>query len=94
MVEGVRWFTWLDPVFYAFRALIPNQFVCDEAPCPTLLVPSSLGVRSVDRYQYVSGKYEVYAHDSLKNVGFLAVFILVFQVLGILATRYIRHIVR
>jgi hypothetical protein len=28
MFIGAKWFCFIDPIFYAFRAIIPQQFVC------------------------------------------------------------------
>lgn len=54
-------------------------------PCPPL---------QVDRRELVDSLYEINITQVWANVGYLAIFVGVFQVLNILATSYIRHIVR
>ena len=72
--------------------------MCQAAPCPTVLVPivTPAGVKTlpVDRYTYVSTKYEVYEEKAWENLGYLAIFILAFQVMAFVSLRYVRHISR
>jgi hypothetical protein len=96
-VAGARWFTWIDPILYAFRALIPIHFRCleaNQALCPTIVVPSRAGPRTVQRSSYVRDTYDVHVDDVWISLGYLAIFIAVFQLLAMLATRYIKHISR
>ena len=81
----------LPPSRYAFRALIPIHFFCQGAGCPTLIVPQ-VGVQGL--YAYVSTKYELDYFARWENLGYLAIFVAVFQLFAVMATRYIRHIVR
>ena len=91
-----------DPITYTFKALIPQQFQCtaaDAAQCPKIttavVLPSgSFTQVSVDRYAFVSSKYEVYAEEAWDNVGYLALFVVVFQLMAFWSLRYVRHISR
>ena len=51
-------------------------------------------VFNLDRYDYVSQKYDVWWDQEWINLGYLAIFIAVFQVLALYGTNKIRHIVR
>lgn len=97
MDAGASWFCWIDPITYAFRALIPPHFYCEgglAAGCPTVSVLQSSVEVILDRYSYIADKYEVYYDSRWANLGYLAIFIAVFQTLNILATRFVRHINR
>jgi hypothetical protein len=72
MAAGVRWFCWIDPVFYSFRSLIPSQFYCDPAvdgPCPIIKVVTSNGLVPIDRYTYVSQKYDLRYEERFESLG-------------------------
>ena len=88
----------LSPTGYAFRALIPLHFHCEggaAAGCPTVLFPDPVkGVITVDRSSLVDSLYELEYARVWENIGYLAIFVGVFQVLNVLATTYVRHIVR
>lgn len=95
---GARWFCWIDPITYAFRSLIPQQFYCASdgygAACATVGQITTAGVINVDRYLYVSTKYDVSFSDQWNSLGYLAIFIIVFQLFAFRSTRVVRHIVR
>jgi hypothetical protein len=90
--------SYIDPVNYAFRALIPPQFYCEggvSAGCPTIQVPDPvLGLLTVDRNAFVEALYDFKYDSRWDQLGYLAIFIIVFQASSILATRYVRHISR
>ena len=123
MAAGARWFCYIDPITYAFKALIPQQFYSGSdgpgaqsvllsgptPPCSPGLPPGFPcgGVKAggavvlngnvvfgVDRYTYVSQKYDVWFDAEWTNLGYLAIFIVVFQALALYAINRIRHIVR
>ena len=127
MAIGARWFCYIDPITYAFKALIPQQFyagsdgpgaasVILSGPTPIcgLTPPGFVGpctpdgsveqggavilngvtVFYMDRYAYVSQKYDVWFNEEWTSLGYLAIFIAVFQLLGLYGIKYIRHIVR
>jgi hypothetical protein len=48
----------------------------------------------MDRYTYVSTLYGLDYSARWTNLGYLAIFIVVFQFGHLLATKYVRHIVR
>ena len=96
MAPGARWFSaWFDPITFAFRALIPNQFACPtdggQAPCGTLV--DLLG-RTVSKYAYVSDKYDVQIGAVWSSIGYLVLFFAAFETCSIVALRYVRHINR
>ena len=124
MADGARWFCWIDPITYAFKALIPQQFYpgadgpgADRLllqgptpPCSSRVppgVPCGGGTKAggavvlngniifnVDRYDYVSQKYDVWFSEEWRNLGYLAIFIVVFQIFALYGINRIRHIVR
>jgi hypothetical protein len=124
MAPGARWFCWIDPITFAFKALIPQQFYAGAdgpgapsvllsgptppcsaqlpqgVPCGGSEMPGGAVVLNgniafnVDRYAYVSSKYDVYFEEEWASLGFLAIFIVVFQVFALYGINRIRHIVR
>ena len=97
MAPGAKWFAVIDPITYAYKAVIPAHFYCAggaTAGCPTISVPSSMGTIIVDRYTYVSQKFELSYDDRWNNLGYLAVFVAAFFGLAIVATWRCRHIRR
>jgi hypothetical protein len=99
MFAGAQWFCYIDPIVYTFRALIPQQFQCNSGTCTKIIIPRLLPSGAfapilVDRYQYVSTKYEVYTEAMWASLGYLALFILAFQVMAFFSLRYVRHISR
>ena len=113
MVEGARWFCYIDPITYAFKSVIPQQFYCGpgnagvscnvlSGPLPPkgdigpggAVVLNGKFVFNVQRYDFVKDKFDVDFHDQWNNLGNLAIFIAAFQVLALLATWRVRHIVR
>ena len=95
MPAGSKWFTYIDPITYAFKAVIPIHFWCDAgAACPTVLVPSTRGLVQQDRYAYISEKYEIYYGQRWESLGYLALFFVAFQLLSFVAVARCRHIKR
>ncbi len=99
MPAGTQWVSMIDPVYYAFRALIPPHFWCDVsapgAQCPTIKVPSPKGgLVTMDRYAYVAATYDVSYADRWTNFGYIWIFIAIIQVGVFYNVRYKRFIVR
>ena len=124
MVIGARWFCYIDPITYAFKALIPQQFYPGSdgpgavqvilsgptPPCSPGLpagIPCGGGVKTggaillnggtsffVDRYTYVSQKYDVWFDAQWASLGYLALFIVAFQLMALYGINRVRHIVR
>lgn len=94
MAAGARWFCWIDPITYAFRAIIPPQFFCEGPNCPLINNVTPQGTTVLDRYAFISSKYDVYEVDRWTNLGYLAIFIIFFQLCAWLATRVVRHLTR
>ncbi len=99
MPPGAKWIYHIDPIGYAFRALIPLHFECDQkvSACPTISVPdpsSPTGLSIVDRKTFVYENYELSYADVWPCIGYCSIFILVFQILNIYATYTFRHISR
>lgn len=124
MAIGARWFCYIDPITYAFKALIPQQFypgsdgpgaphVILSGPTPPCTpglppgIPCGGGIMTggaillnggtsffVDRYTYVSQKYDVWFDAEWQSLGYLAIFIAVFQLLALYGINRVRHIVR
>ncbi len=94
---GSKWFTTIDPILYAFRAIITPHFYCAEhgtPACPTIATISPYGSVQVDRYEYVASKYELDYSQIWASVGYLSIFVAVFQALALIFTRYLRHLTR
>ena len=85
---------WIDPITYAFRAVIPTHFYCEGVDCPTITVVNDDVLTDEDRYTWIARKYDIDYNTRWENLGYLAIFIIVFQLAVILATRYVRHISR
>jgi len=48
MFWGAKWFCYLDPIFYAFRAIIPQQFVCGaDSPAFCASIPVAIPGTSI-----------------------------------------------
>ena len=87
MPPGSRWVNTIDPIGYAFKALIPLHFYCTGEGCPTL-------GGGLDRWAFVKDTYELSWEQVWPSIGWLALFILGFQILHVLAQRNLRHISR
>ena len=84
----------LRPLHYsAFRALIPGQFV-NGAVSVKVPNPSLTGFDILDRYVYVSSKYDLHFDERWVSLGYLTCFIAAFFIGAAIGTRYVRHIVR
>lgn len=93
MPPGSKWINTIDPIGYAFRALIPLHFDCQggtAAGCPTITVFEV----SVDRSDFVSSTYEVAVSQIWPSIGYMAIFIAVFQALNVFSTYRVRHLSR
>jgi ABC-type multidrug transport system ATPase subunit/ABC-type multidrug transport system permease subunit len=91
---GWRWANTIDPIRYAFTALIPAQFYCVATPtttCPTII---NLQGQSEDRFQYVEANFDAPYSMRWNNLGYLCIFLAVFQVFHLLALRFISHVKR
>jgi ABC-type multidrug transport system permease subunit len=48
MFIGAKWFCYVDPIFYAFRAIIPQQFVCGaDSPAFCASIPVAIPGTSI-----------------------------------------------
>ena len=55
---------------------------------------AAAGIVTADRYAYVSALYGIDFSQRWIQLGYLCIFIAVFQAGHLLATRFVRHIVR
>lgn len=94
MPVGIRWVTWIDPITYAFRAIIPIHFYCSDSICPTVEVPGVNGYTIQDMYTYVSDTYYVNYHEIWFNWGIMWVFFAGIYFAACYNTKYKRFIVR
>lgn len=88
MPPGARWVNTIDPIGYAFRALIPLHFYCTGADCPA--IPVAPG-KSLDRWAFVKGEYDLSYEDVWPCIGYLSLFVAAFQVFNIGAQVFIKH---
>jgi ABC-type multidrug transport system permease subunit len=79
MPPGARWVNTIDPIGYAFRALIPLHFVCTGADCPS--IPKLDSNERLDRWAYVKEQYDLSFEEVWPCIGWLSLFIAAFQVL-------------
>ena len=86
MPPGTHWIYVIDPVGYAFSAIIAPQFFCDSnvATCPSISVITPAGTYSVPTYNYVANLYSIDFNNRWNNVGYLTIFVLVFQYYNII----------
>ena len=94
MPVGTQWVTYIDPITYAFRAIIPLHFYCEGASCPTVEVPTITKTLIIDRYKYVKQTYDVDYFTSWTNNGYLFIFVVLIQIIAFVAARYKRLVVR
>ena len=84
----VRWVSYINPVAFALRALLPTIFACSggaAAGCPAILTATPAGLSSVDRAEFVEHYYGVDLSSTWTYVGALAAFILAMQLCARLA---------
>ena len=63
--------------------------------CPQISVPSpTLGFIEVDRYTYISERYEIYYEDRWRNLGYLTCFVVFFFCAGLIAAQVVRPLSR
>lgn len=100
MPPGAKWLNTIDPIAYAFRALIPLHF-CAAPACydPTIIAPSWLseevGVfQPYPRSVWVDNTYEVSSAQIWPCIGYLSIFVGVFQLIAFTGTNFVRHISR
>ena len=71
-------------ITYAFKAIIPQQFVCSEGSSRAMCNGSDIS----DKWAlYVNTAYEVNTPDQWNSLGYLALFILGFQFAAFLSVR-------
>ncbi len=81
------------PIPQAFRALIPLHFYCEggvSAGCPTIVAPDSVTQVPTlyDRSAYVDSTYELSYAAIWPSIGYMAIFVGVFQALNILSEQH------
>jgi len=99
MPPGSKWLNTIDPIAYAFRALVPLHFHCEGgagAGCATIVAPDAATQMPTvyDRSSYVNSTYELSYGDIWPSIGYTAIFIVVFQAANIFSTYRVRHISR
>lgn len=94
MPDGIRWVTWLDPIVYGFRAIIPIHFFCEGSGCPSIAVPSPNGLVMKQTYEYVVVTYDVDYHERWFNYGIMWIFFAGIILISMYNTKFRRFIVR
>jgi hypothetical protein len=89
MPAGARWVNTVDPIAYAFRALIPIHFYCTGDGCTKIGGPKPED--QIDRWVLVKGDYDISYEDVWPCIGYLSIFIAAFQVFNIAAQAFIKH---
>src|SRR5207244_2340196 len=93
---GWKWAHWVDPITWALEAIMPSQFVCTGSSCPTIQVYDSgtATIVTVQKFDYVENNYGMRYANRWRDAGFLAVYIVGFQILHLICVRYVSHIKR
>ena len=99
MPVGWRWAFFADPISHTIEALVPAQFVFDctaNVNCPSITVfdPKTNSYAQQDTLAYVEEQYALNYDNRWPDVGYLAVYIVGFQILHCLCVRYVSHITR
>ena len=89
MPAGARWVNTVDPIGYAFRALMPLHFYCTGASCPA--IPVAPNMPGIDRWQFVKDQYDLSYDDVWPCIGYLSLFIAAFQMFNLGAQSLIKH---
>ncbi|KAI8649633.1 ABC transporter CDR4 [Fusarium keratoplasticum] len=97
------WIKWINPIFYAFEALVSNEFHGREFECAAFIPPYGSGdsficeaVGSVPGQRFISGDNFIehnygYTHAHLwRNYGILTAFMVAFHCFYLVATEYVR----
>ncbi|KAJ7176335.1 ABC-2 type transporter-domain-containing protein [Mycena crocata] len=104
MVKWFRWINYINPVAYAFEAIMVNEFVGREFPCSTF-VPAYPNVSSTNQVcstpgakagvnfvlgtDYVSAAFSYEKSNLWRNFGILLAFMVFFCATHLLTTEYI-----
>ena len=103
MQPWFSWIRWINPIYYAFEALISNEFHGREFECATYVPPYGVGdsavcasVGAMPGQNFVSGDRYIednynYSHAHLwRNYGILVAFMVVFHCVYFAATEFCR----
>ncbi|PKS08034.1 hypothetical protein jhhlp_006646 [Lomentospora prolificans] len=95
------WIRWINPIYYAFEALISNEFHGRQFECSVFIPPYGTGnssicasVGAVPGQQLISGDEFIrlnynYSYDHIwRNYGILFVFMIFFQITYLLASEF------
>ncbi|KAK0130195.1 hypothetical protein ONS96_000718 [Cadophora gregata f. sp. sojae] len=95
------WIRWINPVFYAFEALVANEFHGREFTCSDIIpsytplqgdswICSAIGAvagrRTVNGDAYIAQQYHYYYSHVWRNIGILIGFLVVFMLIYFVAT--------
>ncbi|KAJ5584748.1 uncharacterized protein N7459_004548 [Penicillium hispanicum] len=98
------WIRWINPIYYAFEALIANEFHGKDFPCTTVIptyatgtsficpvVGAVAGHRNVSGDSFIEQNYEYYHSHLWRNLGILIAFAIFFNAVYLMATEYMTN---
>ncbi len=98
--KGWRWLNIADPITYSLAALITPLFACptidtNPAACPTLIViDQNNQLKPQLQMLYVQESFDLNYANRWRDLGILAIYIVIFQVLSFIAVNFVSHIKR
>jgi ABC-type multidrug transport system permease subunit len=94
--SGLVWVNTIDPLTRVINTLVPTIFHCEGGAdaCPTITRQTPAGPVVTTVSDYLQAQYKVDYAGRWDNVGYLVIFIAVFQALHMLCIRFISHIKR
>lgn len=102
MRPWLQWFSYINPVYYAFESMVINEFSGREFPCASFLpeqhegssfVCSSVGAEPGQSYvtgdSYVAAKFGFQREHLWRNLGISFALLTLFSIIYVLATEFI-----
>ena len=95
MPEGWKWFYFINPVAYGTNVLASLQLYCQGQDCPTVTITDlNEGETVMDRYEYASDAFSFDYDRRWEFTGYVALIMVLVNVAGVLALKYINHVKR
>lgn len=90
---GWQWAHTISPIKWAITALVPPQFKTD-APVSIQIFDGVSSFVTADRFEYVQSVYGLRYDQRWTALGWMTVYIAIFQVGHFLALRFVSHVTR
>ncbi|KAM0275882.1 hypothetical protein ACHAQH_007312 [Verticillium albo-atrum] len=89
MQNWLRWLNYLNPIGYAFEAIMANEFTNRQFPCPSFVPAYPDASPSEHGSFFIDANYEYLESHIWRNFGILIAYILFFLVTYILAAEFL-----